>query len=582
MKKKLYSSRLHAILYRIPAILGETGSYMQQVNSVKLRVLYFGISLILVPAVFCLVYHFAGSIAGMIPLFILMIYAWMCGLLPGIVFAVALVPVTLVLYSTQMHLSLIEVLAARFFLIGTTSTLLSGIIVGHNSDLMKKLKQKDRSLHHRTYYDDVTGLPNRLLLTQFLQRSIAHLSRRENYFFALLFVDIDHFNRINDSLGHDFGDSVLKAFSQSLLTHVREGDVVARFSGDEFMILLDDVRSYDDITPITNAVLEKIRRPIIIGDQKVFLTASIGVVCAEKRYYSPEELIRDADTAMNKAKVMGGNTFSYFNIDHHTSGVQRLEMEQGLRDALIEENLDLYCQPFISLTDRKTIGFETLLRWIRPSIGIVEPLAFVPLAEETGLIHNIGRWVVLKTFEYLRELERLGHNDLFASVNVSAVQLHNEEFVKFLQSEFIEHTSLIKKCHLELTESVLVKGNYIVKLLEDISSIGFRISLDDFATGYSSLGYLSRLPIATIKIDKSFVASIGFDRAAENLIKMLLAVAETLQLSVIAEGIETDAQFAFLKELKCPVGQGYLFGRPVPFKEFTDNLKSLDSVSVEE
>jgi len=435
-------------------------------------------------------------------------------------------------------------------------------LVGSQTDITDRKLVEER-LMHEAIHDVLTGLPNRALFTDLLGRALGRAKRRDDFLFAILFLDIDRFKMINDSLGHMIGDQLLIAIARRLEACLRPGDTVARLGGDEFTILLEDIQDVKDTTVVAERIHQELSQPFTIGEQEVFISASIGIALSATGYNRPEELLRDADTAMYRAKAAGKATHQLFDQGMHSRAVAQLQMETSLRRALERHEFRLYYQPTVSLKTGKLTGFEALLRWQHPERGLILPMEFVPHVEETGLIVPIGKWVFQEACRQLRIWQKEFRENLTISVNLSGKQ--------FLQSELVQDISLVLEetnltpntLMLEITESVLMeRPESMTFTLEKLRALNVQLHIDDFGTGYSSLSYLHRFPINVLKIDHSFVSRMGIDENLE-IVGTIMNLARNLGLEVIAEGVETKEQVAKLKALQCDFAQGYFFSHPV-------------------
>jgi len=390
--------------------------------------------------------------------------------------------------------------------------------------------------------------------------------QHEDYQFAVLFLDLDRFKNVNDSLGHSIGDQLLIAMARRLESCTREVDMVARLGGDEFAILLDGIANGAEATNMARRIQEKLQSPFNLSGHEVFTTTSVGIALSSTGYDHPETMLRDADTAMYRAKAQGKACYEVFDKGMHTHAVYVLQMENDLRRAIDREELRVYYQPIVSLDSGQLAGFEALIRWQHPARGFINPADFIPLAEDTGLIVPLGLWILRKACQQLSQWQwqSPGNRSLFMSVNLSGKQVAQPGLVNQI-SDILEETHVeARHLKLEITESaVMDNAEMAVQLLNRLKALGVQLSIDDFGTGYSSLGYLHRFPVNTLKIDRSFVGRIG--EAAENIeiVRTIVSLADNMGMEVVAEGVETLSQLAQLRKLNCQYGQGYLFSRPV-------------------
>ncbi len=439
--------------------------------------------------------------------------------------------------------------------------------VGVFSDI-SHLKQSEAKLEHLAHYDPLTDLPNRLLLTSRLSHAIDQAERGHTRL-AILFLDLDHFKHVNDSLGHPAGDDLLQAISNRLKTRIRDGDTLARLGGDEFVVVLEALHRPDEAAMVAHSIIELLEAPFDLpGDHEIYIGASIGISLYPDNGADATQLIRNADTAMYLAKSQGRNTYRYYTEALTTAANERLLMESRLRRALDRGEFVLHYQPQIAIPGGHVIGVEALLRWQHPEEGLIPPLRFIPLAEETGLIQPIGRWVLRTACAQLRAWVDAGLPPLTMAVNLSPKQFAQPDLVEQV-CEALELTGLPPEhLELEITESAIMEsGEKARTTLKALKNLGIMLSIDDFGTGYSSLAYLKQLPIDKLKIDKSFVDGIPHDRNDTAITTTIIAMAKNLNLRVLAEGVETEAQRLFLSEPGCDAYQGYLFSRPIPAAE---------------
>ena len=431
---------------------------------------------------------------------------------------------------------------------------------------------------HSGEHDSLTGLPNRILLTDRAGQALAFASRHKKRA-AVLFLDLDGFKRINDSLGHSTGDKLLQSIADRLAKCVRAGDTVSRQGGDEFVVLLSEVDKPEAAAVIAKRMIEAVGSPHVIDGVILHITTSIGVSIFPDDGLTADSLIKNADTAMYQAKAVGRQTYRFFTAAMNARAVERQALEEGLRFALARDEMELHYQPKIDLRTREISGAEALLRWTHPVRGEISPSAFIPIAEECGLIRPIGDWVLVKACRQARAWVDSGFIFGTMAVNVSAGQFSDEQFPNRVSS-ILEETGLDPRMlELEITESVLMKRIEATAVtLQAIRETGVQISIDDFGTGYSSLSYLQKFPVDILKIDRSFVREIG----AENqgvLVATIINMARALKLRVIAEGIETLGQMKFLEKLACDEGQGYYFSEAVAPERFAKMLKRREKPS---
>ncbi len=458
---------------------------------------------------------------------------------------------------------------------------------------VRKLRQEinerqkvEQQLVHDALHDSLTGLPNRAFLMERIKFTIAHSKDNPGYLYALLFIDLDRFKVINDSLGHFIGDLLLVSVSNVLKECVRSQDVVARLGGDEFVILLDGIRSVQDATFISDRIQERLRSPLELEGQSIFTSASIGIVFSSTEYNNPSDLMRDADIAMYRAKGNGKGCHTIFDRKMYDETLKLIELENNLRVALGKGELMINYQPIMSLDSDKLVGFEALIRWKHPERGLISPTEFIPIAEDTGLIVEIGEWLLEEACQQLQEWRQKFAflpwiNSLTMSVNIACQQLQEPNFIDTLDRALAE-TGLKGCClRLEITESALIEpeGN-VQKTLQQIRDRNIKLSIDDFGTGYSCLSYLRRFPIDNLKIDRSFIEQMNFDSENFEIVRLIITLAKTLGMDTISEGVETLQQLNQLKALGCEFGQGYLFSPPLAPTAIESILTKYSSVTL--
>ena len=427
--------------------------------------------------------------------------------------------------------------------------------------------------------DALTGLPNRLLFLDRLVRLIEHTKRHKDYFFAVLFLDLDGFKMINDSLGHVIGDQLLVEVAQRLEKSLRVSDTVtrieklftlARLGGDEFTILLDQVKDSSDATLVAERLMKAMAAPFVLSGKKVFTSVSVGIALSNIGYDNPEDMLRDADTAMYRAKSLGKARYEVFDLEMRASVIARLQLETDLRDAVDREEFQNFYQPIVCLESGRITGFEALLRWQHPTRGLLQPSEFIPVAEETGMIRELGWWNLRQACRQigLWNASRNGNPLLTMSVNLSVKQFLQPNLISAIRELLFETAIPPDILKLEITEStVMADPSAAVEMLSQIKSLGIQLSIDDFGTGYSSLSYLHRFPLDTLKIDGSFTKTIGKGAESTQIVRTILPMANSLRLNVIAEGVETAEQLAILRQLHCEYAQGYYFSKPVSADE---------------
>lgn len=438
-------------------------------------------------------------------------------------------------------------------------------IAGSLTDITER-KRAEEKLAHDAVHDALTGLPNRKRLIQRLERSVQRAKRSKSYNFAVLFIDLDRFKTVNDSLGHQAGDELLLRISDKLLNLIRPSDMVARLGGDEFVILIENVKEEVRVNRIAERILRDLQKPSKICGQKIYVGASIGITFSSEGYDKPEDLLRDADLAMYRAKVKGKGRYEVFDSKLHSGAVTLLQTEIDLRRAIERSEFVLNYQPIVSLDSEDIVGFESLIRWDHPTRGRVAPDKFISVAEETGLILPIGKWVIRESCRQMREWQEqfAAARSMIINVNLSARQLEQSDLVEQI-SGILEETGLSpNSLKLEITESVIMSNaEESVETVRALRRMGVRVSIDDFGTGYSSLSYLHRFPINTLKIDRSFVSRIGNADEHAEIIRTIITLAFNLGIDVVAEGVENIEQLTFLRRMNCNFGQGFYYSRPV-------------------
>ncbi len=457
----------------------------------------------------------------------------------------------------------------------------SGHPVGYVGTLtdISQLKATERRLEQLATHDPLTGLPNRLILQARLEHALAR-SRRQPFNGAVLFLDLDRFKTVNDSLGHSAGDQVLRTVARRLKAWMRDIDTLTRLGGDEFVILLEDLPSADYVTQIARRLIEQVLEPVLLEEgQEIFISTSIGISLFPGDGETPEELIRNADAALYLAKEDGRGGFRFFTEDLTKFASARLDLETRFRRAIERNEFLLYYQPIVSLSERRVTGVEALVRWRDPERGIVAPAQFIALAEDTGLIVSLGNWVLHNACKQMKTWRESGLTGGAISVNLSPVQFRHGNIVGQVQKVLAETGLPGSALELEITEGALMHATSDVEeKLHSLRAMGVRISIDDFGTGYSSLAYLKRFPIDTLKIDQGFVRGIAHDSTDRQIVITLIALANSLNFESVAEGIETEEQAAFLIKQGCAKGQGFLFGQAVPAEEIESFMSADDTV----
>ncbi|MDB5977319.1 MAG: hypothetical protein JWR07_4079 [Nevskia sp.] len=450
---------------------------------------------------------------------------------------------------------------------------------GVSSDITER-KSHEAEMAHLVNHDALTGLPNRNLLSDRITQALAHARRSERPV-AVLFLDLDGFKFINDSFGHTVGDELLKAVSGRLADAIRDGDTVARLGGDEFVLVLLDIADAGDAETVAQGILRSLAKPILAEGQGLHVTASIGVSVFPQDGHSAELLLKHADIAMYRAKDRGRNGVQLYAREMSVRTEERVKLESALRCALEREQFELHYQPQVDLEDGRVCGVEALIRWNHPSFGAVSPARFIPLAEETGLIIPIGEWVLWRACQQLQAWHAAGHKVLSMAVNVSARQFHHQDIPQLVRRVLDETGIPPQSLELELTESALLyNADAVIDTLRELKTIGVSLAMDDFGTGYSSLSYLKRFPIDTIKIDQSFTADLPGSKDAASITRAIIAMARSLGMSTIGEGVETYQQLSFLGANACDAIQGHYFSAALPVDEVTALLLGNRSLQV--
>ncbi|MEM7345583.1 MAG: EAL domain-containing protein [Chloroflexota bacterium] len=435
-------------------------------------------------------------------------------------------------------------------------------------------KQAEKQLYHQAFHDALTDLPNRTLFMNHLDDAIDRSQIDSNYLFAVLFLDVDRFKLVNDSLGHLVGDELLIAIARRLEKAIRPPDVVARLGGDEFAVFLDDIKTIEDAVIASERIQDALVQPVNLDGEELFTTVSIGITTSDQQYKRAIDVLRDADVAMYQAKVQGKAQYKLFDRSHRTKAMARLKLETGLWRAMMQDEFIIYYQPIVSLSHGSITGVEALLRWQHPQWGLISPTKFISLAEETGLILPIGKWLLQKACQQAQAWREAGHTGLRLAVNVSARQFQQRNWLDLVK-EVLDNTGFsTNSLELEITESIVLKDDQAsLAMLRKLRAFGVTIAIDDFGLG-SSLEHLKLLPLDTLKIDQSFVRGmIGTDDDAA-IIKAIITMAHTLKLTVVAEGVETEEQLDFLRMYQCNEVQGFLFSKPLPAEGITQLLEN--------
>lgn len=435
-------------------------------------------------------------------------------------------------------------------------------------------KVVEEKIFQIAFYDMDTGLPNRLKIRDLLKEKIREAKKNKSRV-AIVFIDINRFKMINDSLGHFTGDQILKQISRRIMDIVPKDAILGRFGGDKFTLILTENIDTHSIMELSEKILRYVSKPITFEGQEFFLSASIGVSYYPEDGGNEELLLKNADTANNRAKKQGGTKITFFSYEMNDQIKYRFELENYLRRAIEKNELYLVYQPLVDLRTGVLIGSEALLRWKHPKLGLIPPMHFIPIAEETGIIHDIGRWVLQEACKQNQKWIEEGYHDLFVSVNVSAQQIQNRDFLNIIKEALTLSGMEPKHLLLELTESGML-GNikHSIEMMKSIKELGVQVSIDDFGTGYSSLSYLKSLPINSLKIDQTFINNLDRCSVDKSIVKAIITIGSGMSVKVVAEGVETYEQLKELKELNCDYAQGYFIEKPVDKDTFERLLKT--------
>ena len=438
----------------------------------------------------------------------------------------------------------------------------------------ENLRKEKEKFDYLAHHDALTGLPNRILFNDRLEKAIGTAKRAQKKI-ALLFIDLDHFKKINDSLGHDIGDIVLNTVTNRLKKTLRDEDTLARLGGDEFTIILEELNEAEDASRIASKILHSLAEVIEFDDHKLYVSSSIGISIYPNDGLSANNLLKFADSAMYKAKDEGRNNYQYYNAKMTEMAFERVEMEASLREALTKEEFIVYYQPQVDGLTDKIIGMEALVRWQHPTMGLVSPARFIPLAESTGLIVQLDRYVMKTALAQFVKWYKKDLNPGVLAINLAIKQLHQEDFQDMLEALLRESGCKAEWIELEVTESqIMTHPEEAITKLKYISDLGIKLAIDDFGTGYSSLAYLKRLPIDKLKIDQTFIRELPNDEEDASITRAVIALAKSLKLQVIAEGVETQEQKDFIVENGCNNIQGYFYSKAIPAEEITEILSN--------
>lgn len=454
----------------------------------------------------------------------------------------------------------------------------NGSVVAMVRDISER-KRVEEQLLKGALHDSLTGLPSKGLFRDRVHRMFVRARRRHGHAFAVVFMDLDHFKIINDTHGHDTGDQVLIATARRIEAFLRPGDTVARFGGDEFGMVLDDIDAVSGALNAVERIIEELAKPVRVNGLDITVTASAGISANLQHYENPDDLIRDADMAMYRAKAHGRNRCEIFDETMRTRAMKRSALEKDMREALDREEFVLHYHPIIGLDTMKIAGVEALIRWHHPERGLLPAKDFIAVAEETGLIIPIGEWILKRVILQQKEWSHRMH----IAINISSWQFENRAFFETFTRILREQQADTNLLRLDITEMTIMKDlDYTIRVLNGLTALGIEILIDDFGTGYSSLGSLKNLPISCLKIDRSFVREIPEDRNDAKVVKAAINLAHCLDLSVCAEGVENIAQLEYLKTFECDQAQGYYFSKPISAEELTGMLRTMPHAFVQD
>ncbi len=445
--------------------------------------------------------------------------------------------------------------------------------ISTGKDITEQMKTRER-LHHLSHHDSLTGLPNRGLFMDRLGQAISR-ARWNGRVIAVLFIDLDRFKNINETLGFDYGDSILQAVAGRLNQSVRDGDTVARLGDDEFAVILEDIYEKKDIPVVVEKTIKSLSQVHKIEEHELVITTSVGISLYPNDGDDAQTLIQNADVAIHHAKESGSNHYRFYESEMNTQSLDRLNMESSLRKALERNEFILHYQPQVDIKNGQIIGFEALMRWQHPELGMVSPVEFIPLLEETGMINQVGRWVLHTACQDCHAWNVLGLGNIKVSVNISPVQFENSDIIGIVAG-ILQETGLdAKLLEVELTESTIMHSpEKAISILAELNHMGVTQAIDDFGTGYSSLSYLQKFPIDVLKIDRSFVKDVSKNNGDASIVSAVISMAHSLKMTVVAEGVEDAKQLAFLQERDCEVVQGFFFSEPVENEQAVALLKA--------
>ncbi|MFZ5352809.1 MAG: EAL domain-containing protein [Bacillota bacterium] len=454
-------------------------------------------------------------------------------------------------------------------------------MAGSLTNISSQVEAEER-IRNLAYYDRLTALPNREYFMEYLCVEINKIELAENELtddefskLAIMYLDLDNFKSINDTYGHTVGDMLIAAVGGRLISVLDRNDFLSRFSGDEFMILLRNFNSFDDIEKFAQKIINILKQPIFIGDYELYMTGSIGIAVYPNDGSDVYELVRNADTAMYEAKAKGKNDYRFYSREMNIKLAERLETENILRQAIYNNEFSLHYQPQICARTGKVVGMEALIRWYNPEKGYIPPAKFISIAEESGLIIPIGSWVLDAVCSFADTINKAFPQEIGIAINISAKQFRSKNLLDTIVNATKKYNIKPQQLEIEITESTAIDDiDYTIKTIQQLRDMGFRITIDDFGTGYSSLNYIKMFPINGLKMDMSFVRDITHDKKVQAIAKTILSLAHDLNLVVTAEGVETEEQYNWLREQKCDIIQGYFFSKPLPQNEINSFLKS--------
>lgn len=433
-------------------------------------------------------------------------------------------------------------------------------------------KKAEKQINYMAHHDPLTGLPNRYSLNSCLKQSLER-NKRKKQMIAIMFIDLDRFKIINDTMGHNFGDRLLQQISKRLKTCLHREDIVFRYGGDEFIIMLENVNR-KEASEVAQKIVNEFSYPFMFDSQKIFISSSIGISIYPTDGEDMEMLIRNADMSMYHAKAQGRNNYKFYTPNLYDEVSSKMKLENGLRKALENDEFTIYYQPQVELNSERIVGMEALIRWQHPELGLISPSEFIPIAEETGLIVPLGKWILKNACKQNKDWQESGFSSITVAVNISNYQIKDKDFIDTVIQALKESQLDPQYLELEITESIMQNIKETTLILDELKMIGVKIAIDDFGTGYSSLSVIKDLTFEKLKIDKSFINDILTNPKISALVKTIIDMGQNLNINVIAEGIEEERQVIFLKQNKCIFGQGYFFSRPLPAKDISKILSS--------